>query len=75
MDQKCILIVAMLCLLPVFPIASAIGIFGMTFVFSVLGNDLFQIIVNPLKIIVIAVVMISISILGKFVEQRFALNN
>ncbi|MFS0783093.1 TVP38/TMEM64 family protein [Bacillus sp. 1P06AnD] len=94
MHKKGILLVALLCMVPVFPnsvvtivaganrmdfrkfaFASAMGIFGMTVVLSFIGDDLFEIVQNPLKIIFIAALFFGISMVGKKIERTMIFNN
>lgn len=54
-----------------FAIASSIGIFGFVFLFSLLGYDVIQVLVNPTKLVWVLVVFIGISIFGRKMERKY----
>ncbi|WP_042347170.1 TVP38/TMEM64 family protein [Bacillus massiliigorillae] len=58
-----------------FALASSIGIFGLTLIFSFIGDDILEIATNPSKIILMIVVLITISGIGKLVERNLIISN
>lgn len=58
-----------------FAVASSIGILGLTLIFSFVGDDLLEIATHPFKIMLMVVIFVSMSLIGKLVEKTIIVSN
>ncbi|MEH6940725.1 TVP38/TMEM64 family protein [Bacillus sp. JJ722] len=58
-----------------FAFASSIGILGLTLIFSFVGDDLLEIVTNPFKLLMMAVIFVSMSLVGRLVERNLIVSN